>query len=69
MQPIMLEYPSGAEWRLDGKLHRTDGPAIEWENGDIAWCLHGEYLTFDEWLGQTPGLTGEGKVMFKLEHG
>lgn len=25
------------EWRMEGKLHRTDGPAVEWENGDLEW--------------------------------
>lgn len=25
------------EWRKDGKLHRTDGPAIEWANGTKKW--------------------------------
>ena len=25
---------------FDGKLHRTDGPAIEWANGDKHWYLH-----------------------------
>jgi hypothetical protein len=29
-------------WRLNGKLHREDGPAVEWKNGDKEWCLKGE---------------------------
>jgi antitoxin component YwqK of YwqJK toxin-antitoxin module len=27
---------------LNGKLHRADGPAIEWANGDKHWWLNGE---------------------------
>ena len=28
-------YPNGDKyWCLNGKLHREDGPAIEWANGD-----------------------------------
>ena len=27
-------------WKLNGKLHRTDGPAVEWSNGDKHWCLN-----------------------------
>lgn len=30
------------EWRLNGKLHRTDGPALECANGNKIWYLHGE---------------------------
>ena len=27
-------------WCLNGKLHREDGPAIEYGNGDKFWCLN-----------------------------
>jgi hypothetical protein len=31
-------------WRNSkGEHHRTDGPAIEWTNGDKAWCVGGKY--------------------------
>jgi hypothetical protein len=29
-------------WRLNGKLHREDGPAIEHSNGDKYWYLNGK---------------------------
>jgi hypothetical protein len=29
-------------WYLDGKLHREDGPAIDYANGDKVWCLNGQ---------------------------
>ena len=29
------------EWRLNGKIHREDGPAIEWANGHKSWYLNG----------------------------
>jgi hypothetical protein len=29
-------------WRVNGKLHRTDGPAIEYANGHKSWCLNGK---------------------------
>jgi hypothetical protein len=29
------------EWFLLGKLHREDGPAVEYANGDKEWFLHG----------------------------
>jgi hypothetical protein len=36
-------YDSGTrEWYLDGQLHRTDGPAIEWASGAREWYLNGK---------------------------
>ena len=29
-------------WYLNGKLHRTDGPAIEYANGTKDWYLNGK---------------------------
>ena len=31
-------------WYLDGKRHRTDGPAIEYPNGDKYWYLNGKQI-------------------------
>lgn len=28
-------------WLLDGRLHRDDGPALEWFNGTCEWWWHG----------------------------
>ena len=40
-KPICTEHPDGTkEWYLNGKLHRTDGPAIEWADGSKAWYLN-----------------------------
>ena len=34
-------YSNGTkEWHLNGKLHREDGPAIEWANGTKYWHLN-----------------------------
>ena len=33
----------GTYWRDNkGRLHRRDGPAIEYGDGDVAWYLHGQ---------------------------
>ena len=29
-------------WRLDGKRHREDGPAIEGPNGGKSWWVNGQ---------------------------
>jgi len=34
-------------WFLNDRLHREDGPAIEWANGDKSWCFHGQYHRLD----------------------
>jgi hypothetical protein len=44
----MIEYTvkvhtdGGKEWWLDGKLHREDGPAVEFADGGKSWWLNGE---------------------------
>jgi hypothetical protein len=30
------------KWYLNGLLHRTDGPAIEWWDNDTEWYLNGK---------------------------
>jgi hypothetical protein len=43
-KPECKTYPNGRkEWYLNGKLHREDGPALEWANGDKEWWLNGEW--------------------------
>ena len=43
-EPVMTVNKSGdKEWRLNGKLHRLDGPAIEWADGTESW-FHNGYL-------------------------
>ena len=37
------------QWWLNGKLHREDGPAIEWANGDKYWLLNGKYYAEEEY--------------------
>ena len=33
------------EWRIGGKLHRLDGPAIEYRDGTKAWYINGKEFT------------------------
>ena len=44
-------------WYLNDKLHREDGPAIEYEDGTKEWCLNGKYHREDgptvEWADGT----------------
>ncbi|MDP2696412.1 MAG: hypothetical protein Q8O87_04180 [bacterium] len=36
------EYPDRVEWWLNGKLHREDGPAVEWYYGTKEWYINGK---------------------------
>jgi len=52
-EPVMKVDGRGTkEWYLNGKLHRTDGPAIEWANGYKAWYLNGKKYTEEDWKNQ-----------------
>ncbi len=48
-QPEMKVNSNGTKrWYLNGKLHREDGPAIEWSDGTKEWWLNGEVITWKE---------------------
>ena len=34
-------------WRVNGLLHRLDGPALEWSNGYKEWHVNGLYHRLD----------------------
>ena len=40
VEPIIDQYGT-KRWYLNGKLHRLDGPAIEYSGGDKEWWLNG----------------------------
>jgi len=42
---LNLKHRQHREWWIEGLLHRTDGPAIEYDNGDYAWYIEGVYLS------------------------
>ena len=37
-------------WYSKNKLHREDGPAIEWSGGDKTWWLHSKEYTEAEFI-------------------
>ena len=40
---VHVDSDGTTEWYLNGKLHREDGPAIEYEDGSTIWCVNGKY--------------------------
>ena len=52
-KPTYKEYSNGTkEWRLNDKLHREDGPAVEWADGDKQWFLNGKFHREDGPAGE-----------------
>lgn len=48
-QPVMTTTKSGIkQWRLNGELHRTDGPAIDFASGYKEWWINGKRYTEDK---------------------
>jgi hypothetical protein len=39
--------PSARYWRVNGKLHREDGPAIEHDGGGLEWYRNGRLHRLD----------------------
>lgn len=37
-------------WYKGARLHREDGPAVEYYNGEIEWWLNGYQFTFKRFL-------------------
>ena len=38
------------QWFVNNIFHRTDGPAVEWNNGDKEYWLHGKHFkSIEEW--------------------
>ena len=48
-------------WCINGKYHRTDGPAIEWADGSKSWYLNGK-------CHRTDGPAIEGADGYKAWH-
>ena len=43
-QPEMkVDSDETKRWFLNGKLHREDGPAVEWPNGTKFWYLNNKW--------------------------
>ena len=42
----IIKYGYGdKEWWVNGKIHRLDGPAIEWHDGTKSWWLNDKPTT------------------------
>jgi hypothetical protein len=74
----MIEYTvkvyadGDKSWCLNGKLHREDGPAVEWADGGKFWYLNGKRHREDgpalEWADGDKRWYLNGKYMTEEEH-
>ena len=47
---VTVDNSGATRWYKDAEckvLHRTDGPAIEWSNGDKRWYIDGQLNRID----------------------
>ena len=41
-KPIRTRYETKIEYTVNGLLHREDGPAVIWYDGEMKWLINGE---------------------------
>ena len=57
-------YTNGDKfWWLNGKLHREDGPAVEYADGGKSWYLNDKRVTEEEHKKRTSKASCQGKVV------
>ena len=69
----IVESSNGSKhWYSEGKIHRIDGPAIEYDNGTKYWYFEGKIHRIDgpavEWANGEKYWWFEGKEVTKQEH-
>jgi hypothetical protein len=74
-----IEQPNGsyinkwgeAHWYdTHGNLHREDGPAVIYANGDVYWFIGGiRMFSLNEWFKYNTCITDEDKMMLRLQYG
>ncbi len=56
---VKVYYDGDKSWYLNDKLHREDGPAVEFANGDKYWYLNGKEVTEEEVTNPAEEMTME----------
>jgi len=60
---VTVDSDKTIRWYLKNKLHREDGPAIEYANGDKYWYLNSQYLTEAQFNARTKQPSCDGRVV------
>ena len=53
-------------WRLNGLLHRIDGPAVEFTSGYKAWFLNGKQVKEKDVIDFNPKITEREYIEFVM---
>jgi hypothetical protein len=53
---VIVQDDGDKEWYLNGKLHREDGPAVEYSSGTKVWYLNGFRVTKEQHSKRTSNL-------------
>jgi hypothetical protein len=68
----LIDRNNAKSWWLNGKLHREDGPSVEFANGDKGWYKNGEIHREDgpavEYLNGTKYWYLNGTLLTEQEH-
>ena len=57
-------------WLINDELHREDGPAVEFQDGDKQWWLNNKsYRGLDEWAVELGIYGTDEHTMMKLKWG
>ena len=57
---VTVDNDGNKRWYSNGKLHREDGPAIEYANGSKSWYINGKCVTEQDVLNLSQTLEIEG---------
>jgi hypothetical protein len=50
------QFDKVIRYQRDGLLHKSNGPALTWEDGSCAWMLYGnQHRYYGPWAGMTGG--------------
>ena len=53
---VVDQHGSRLYYNQDGELHRENGPAIEWADGDCWWFLSGIRYNYTQYLAEKKSL-------------
>jgi len=63
---LVIDEEGTRRWYQNGRLHRTDGPAIEWANGH-RWYLNDKSYSFEEYVNKVYPNDSPKKTLFILK--
>jgi len=55
------------DWKINGELHREDGPAVEYDDGINFWYLNNIEYSFEDWCEKL-NKTDEEIIFLRLKY-